>query len=76
LSSEILFETLKDGAWHSLTELSDQLGVPIDKLIEYACLLSKQGMVKFEENTQRIKILPEWKILLPDETQLMKENKK
>jgi hypothetical protein len=76
LSSERLFETIKDGAWHKLDELANQIGVPLDKLIEYARFLSKKGIAEYEENTQRIKIVPEWKILLPDETQLMTENRK
>jgi predicted transcriptional regulator len=68
LSSQKLFDTLKDGAWHNLKNLADEIGAPIDKLIECARSLSDQGIIKYEENTQRIKIEPEWKILLPDET--------
>lgn len=78
LNSEKLFDTIKDGAWHNLNEIADQIAVPIDKLVEYARFLSKKGIAKYEENTQRIRIEPEWKILLPDETELARatESKK
>jgi hypothetical protein len=65
LSSEKLFDTIKDGAWHNLNELADQIGTPIDKLVAYARSLSEKGIIKYEESTQRIRIEPEWKMLLP-----------
>ena len=70
MASEKLFETIKDGAWHNLTELAEQLGIPIDKLVEYARFLHKKGIAKYEETTQKIQIEPEWKTLLPNETKL------
>ena len=76
LASEKLFDTIKDGAWHNLNELADQLGIPTDKLVEYARFLHKKGIAKYEENTQRIRIEPEWKTLLPDETKLMTDSTK
>ena len=67
LSSEKLFTTIKDGAWHNLNELADQIGVPVAKLIECAYDLCAKGIVRYQEDSQRIKIEPEWKILIPDE---------
>ena len=67
LSSEKLFTTIKDGAWHNLDELADQIGVPVTKLIEYIRDLCDKGIVKYQENTQRLKIEPGWEILFPDE---------
>jgi len=67
LSSEKLFNTIKDGAWHNLNELADQIGAPIERLVAYARSLSEQHIVKYEEKTQKIRIEPDWKILLPSE---------
>ena len=68
MSSEKLFETIKDGAWHNLNELAEQVGAPIDKLVEYARFLHKKGIAEYEETTQQIRIVPQWKTLLPDES--------
>jgi len=68
LSSEKLFNTIKDGAWHNLNELAEQVGAPIDKLIEFARFLHKKGVAEYDETTQKIRISPQWKTLLPDET--------
>ena len=76
MSSEKLFDTIKDGAWHSLNELADQIGAPIDRLVTYARSLSEQSIVKYEERTQRIRIEPDWKILIPGEIEQTTKNKK
>jgi predicted transcriptional regulator len=67
LSTEEFFDTLKDGAWHSLNELAYPLGVPVEKLIEYSHFLQNQGIIQYEEETQKIKLKPEWKNLIPSE---------
>jgi len=67
LTSEKLFNTIKDGSWHHLNELADQIGTSIDRLVDCTRILSDQGIVTYEENTQRIKIKPEWKTRLPEE---------
>jgi DNA-binding IclR family transcriptional regulator len=69
LSSEEFFDTIKDGTWHKLNELADQLKVPFEKLIELSLSLNNQGIIQYQEETQRIKIKPEWKALFPDEIQ-------
>lgn len=70
MSIEKLFTLLKDGAWHGITELADQTGTETNKLIEYSQFLAGQGIAKYEDKTQRIKIEPEWSRLLPDLSQL------
>jgi predicted transcriptional regulator len=67
LSCERLFTTIRDGAWHNLNELANRLEIPAAKLIECARDLFDKGIVKYQENTQQIKIEPEWETLLPDE---------
>jgi DNA-binding IclR family transcriptional regulator len=59
---------IKDGKWHSLNELAAQLEVPIAKLTKFSRSLSKQGIIEYQEETTRIKLDPEWKILFLDET--------
>jgi hypothetical protein len=71
LSAEKIFAVLKDGAWHSVAELAEQTETEANKLTEYFQFLAGKGMVKYEDQNQRIKIEPEWTHLLPDETDLL-----
>ena len=68
MSSERLFTALKDGVWHNLNELAQQLGIYPVKLEECARDLRDKGIVEYEEDTKKIKIEPKWVKLLPDET--------
>jgi hypothetical protein len=67
LSIEKFFTVIKDGEWHSTSELADQLGIQTSKLVELTKLLSDHGLIKYEDKTRRIKIEPIWKLLLPEE---------
>ena len=67
MSIEQFFTVIKNGAWQSIDDLSDQLGLPSSKLTELSKLLSEHGIIKYEEKTRRIKIQPLWKLLLPEE---------
>jgi len=66
LSLEKFFTVIKDGAWHSINELGDQLGIQTSKLIELSKLLSEKGLITYEENAHRIRIEPAWQLLLPE----------
>jgi hypothetical protein len=70
VNSEKIFDVLKDGAWHDVAEIADQIEIQTDKLIELSQFLSEQGIIKYEDKTHRIKIEPEWKSLLPIESEL------
>jgi len=70
LDIERFFAILKDEAWHSVAELSEQTGIEADRLVEYSQFLAGKGVVTYEDKNQRIKIKPEWNHLLPDETEL------
>jgi hypothetical protein len=70
LNIEEFFTILKDEAWHSIDELADQIEIQTNKLIEFSQFLSEQGIIKYEDKTHRIKIEPEWKSLLPTESEL------
>jgi len=67
MACEQFFDELRDGEWHDLKELAEKLKLPIGKLIECAKFLNSQCMVKYQELTQRVRIEPEWKIILPQE---------
>lgn len=67
MSVDRFFTAIKNGVWHSIDELSDQLGVQTSKLTKLSKLLSDHGLIKYEEKNHRIKIQPIWKLLLPEE---------
>ena len=66
LTTKKLFSILKDGEWHDLTDLSDEIHVQKNKLAEFSLFLSKQGVVAYDDKAHRIRIEPEWQNLLPD----------
>jgi len=70
LNIEKFFAIIKDGAWHDLAELANQMEIQPDKLTEFSQFLSEQGIIKYENKTHTIKIEPEWKRLLPTESEL------
>lgn len=67
LSIDKFFAAIKDGAWHSINELSDQLGLPPSKLTKLSKFLSDHDLLQYDEKTHRIKIKLVWKLLLPSE---------
>jgi len=67
LNLEELFAILKDGTWHDILEIAEQIHIQSDKLIELSKFLLEKGIVKYEAETRRIKIEPEWKSLIPIE---------
>jgi len=67
LSIDEFFTVIKDGAWHSIDEVSDQVGLQTSKLTKLSKLLSEHGLIKYEEKNHRIKIEPSWKLLLQEE---------
>jgi hypothetical protein len=71
LGIERFFAILKDDAWHSIAELSEQTETEANKLVEYAQFLAGKGVVIYEDKTQRIKIEPEWNHIIPQETEML-----
>ena len=69
MNIEKFFSAIKDGEWHSIDELSDQLGLPTSKLAEFSRFLSERGLLKHEEKTGKIKIESLWKLLLPEQAE-------
>jgi len=67
MSIDSFFTVIRDGAWHSINELSNQLGIQTTKLTEFSKFLSESGLLKYEVKADRIKIEPMWKLLLPEE---------
>jgi len=67
LSIDRFFAAIRKGGWHSIDELSDQLGISTSKLEELSKFLSERGLITYQEKNRRIKIQPLWKLLLPEE---------
>ncbi len=67
MSAEKIFSFLKDQSWHTIEEMTKKTGLEAHKLIEYSKFLAQKGIVKYEEQTQKIKIEPEWANTLPEE---------
>ena len=67
MKPEDFFDPIKDGKWHNIPELASQIKIQLDKLSEFLQFLAKQGIIEYEDKTQRIKIEPEWKELSPEE---------
>jgi len=66
LSLDKFFSIIKDGEWHSVDELSNELGLGTSKLTKLSKFLSDHGLLKYEEEDGKIRIKPMWKLLLPD----------
>jgi hypothetical protein len=71
---EELFKILRDGQWHDLNDLADRFGVNADKLAMFVQFMSDQGIIEYENKINRIKIEPEWQLLLPIDNKTMKPN--
>ena len=67
LSIDRFFAAIKKGGWHSIDELSDQLGISTSKLEELSKFLSERGLITYREKNRKIKIQPLWRLLLPEE---------
>ncbi|MDH5438713.1 MAG: hypothetical protein OEX76_07420 [Candidatus Bathyarchaeota archaeon] len=64
MSIEKFFTTIKDGSWHSIDDLSDQLELPPNKLTELSKFLSDHDLLQYDDKIQRIRIRLIWKLLL------------
>ena len=64
---EEFLDSIKNGMWHSLAQLSSKLSLPFDRLAEISKSLHEKGIVKYEERGQWVKIDPEWEFLLSGE---------
>jgi hypothetical protein len=51
---------IKDGTWHSLTELSKELLLPTEQLAKISETLSEQGLIQYREEARLVRINPEW----------------
>jgi len=66
VSIDKFFTIIKNGAWHNIDQLADQLGLRTSKLTEFSKFLSEHGLLKYDDKTHKIKIEPIWKLLLPE----------
>ena len=66
-SLDTFFSTIKDGTWHSIETLSTQLDLSKNRLTELCKYLADKGLIKYDEETQKIKIQSIWSLILPKE---------
>jgi len=59
-------DLIKDGAWHSLTQLSEKLSLPTEQLAKISETLSEQGLIQYREEARWVRINSEWSPLLSE----------
>jgi len=59
-------DLIKDGAWHSLTQLSEELSLPTEQLAKISETLSEEGLIQYREETGWVRVNPEWSPLLSE----------
>lgn len=64
---DAFLDSIKNGIWHSLTQLSRKLSLPLNQLTEISKSLDEKGLIEYEERAQWVKINPEWELLLSGE---------
>jgi len=67
MSLEEFFTVIKDGTWHNIEELSDKLDLSLTRLVKISNFLSQHGLLKYEEESNKIRLEPKWRLLLPQE---------
>lgn len=55
-----MLDLLRDGEWHELAELAEELGIPIEYVREVAEFLVKHEHANFDEEKRRIKLKPDF----------------
>jgi len=60
------FNLIKDGEWHSLTQLSKELSLPNEQLAKIAEILSEQGIIQYREEAGLVKFDLEWSSVLSE----------
>jgi len=66
---------IKDGAWHSLTQLSKELSLPTEQLAKISETLSEQGLIQYREEAGCVRIDPEWSPVLSEANEEEAEHK-
>ena len=75
LTIDSFFNSIKNGSWHSIDELSTQLSISITKIKELSGFFSDSGLIKYDIENQKIKIQPLWSLLLPKTEEIKSYNK-
>ena len=66
---------IKDGEWHSLTQLSKKLLLPTEQLAKISETLSEQGLIQYQEEARLVRINPEWSTVLSEANEEEAEHK-
>jgi len=66
LSVEHFFQTIGNGAWHTVDELAAQFKIPTQKLTRFLQVLAEHGVITYDTTTHRMRLHPTWTRLLPE----------
>lgn len=69
------FDSIKDGVWHSLDELSRELSLQVDQLVEVSESLAEKGLVKYDESRRWVKMVPGWESFLSEGEEKAEDHK-
>lgn len=61
------FDLIKDGTWHSLDKIAQDVGLVEEKLLDMVEFLSNQGLIRFNREARWIKISPKWRGIIFEE---------
>lgn len=61
------FDMIKNGTWHNLDKLSQDLELTEEKLMEMAKFLSQLGFIKLGQEDTWVKISPKWRSVIFEE---------
>jgi hypothetical protein len=53
-----MFRVLEDGAWHSLKEIAEEIGVPVEELARHCETISKNKVVEYDAGSCRVRLEP------------------
>lgn len=53
-----MFRILEDGAWHSLKEIAEEIGVPIEELARHCETISKNKVVEYDAGSCKVRLEP------------------
>ena len=54
-----MFRILEDGAWHSLKEIAEEIGVPIEELARHCEMISKNKIVEYDASSCKVRLEPQ-----------------
>lgn len=69
----LFFDSIKDGSWHGVNDLSKSLKVPLDHLNEMLTLLTEHNLIEYKKDNEKVKINPKWKFIYQEYNRPLEE---